>query len=100
MADAYESGGRDRERRSHIGGHKRSAAGPANHSSEVRKNTDNGDEMRIHTVLGPALVAAWLSGLHRLRRGGALAARPAGDVHETKRGFDPTLMIDLSATEV
>ena len=49
--------------------------GPANHSSEARKNTDNGDEMRIHTVLGPALVAAWLSGLHRLRRGGALRLR-------------------------
>ena len=31
--------------------------------------------MRIHTVLGPALVAAWLSGLHRLRRGGALRLR-------------------------
>ena len=32
--------------------------------------------------------------------GKRLAAPPAGDVHETKRGFDPTLMIDLSATEV
>ena len=32
--------------------------------------------MKLHTVLGPALVAAWLSGLHRLRRGGALRLRP------------------------
>ena len=41
------------------------------------KNTDNGDnEMRLHTDLGPALVAAWLTGLHRLRRGGALRPRP------------------------
>ena len=49
--------------------------GPAHHPSDVRKNTDNVDEMKIHTVLGPALVATWLSGLHRLRRGGALRLR-------------------------
>ena len=32
--------------------------------------------MRFHTDIGPALVAAWLTGLHRLRRGGALRLRP------------------------
>ena len=32
--------------------------------------------MKFHTILGPALVSAWLTGLHRLRRGGALRLRP------------------------
>ena len=48
---------------------------PANHPSEVRRNTDNDDEMTNGTVLGPALVAAWLSALHRLPRGGAMRLR-------------------------
>ena len=40
--------------------------------------------MRIHTVLGPALVAAWLSGLHRLRHGRARRLRSRDSVDATR----------------
>ena len=64
MADAYESGGRDRERRSHIGGHKRSAAGedrvhriryPGNGNPQQKQPPENPDRFtRVRAVESPA----------------------------------------------
>ena len=65
----------------------------------MRKYTDDGDSaMRVHTDLGPALVAAWLTGLHRLRRGGALRLRPR-DI-AALLGRRDVLVLDIETTGV
>ena len=73
-------------------------AWPANPPRQVRKNPNHGDAMKLHTILGPALVAAWLTGLHRLRRGGALRLR----LHDLPALLDrrDVLVLDTETTGV